>query len=186
VDKNKLGVGLFLASEAVFFTVLILAFIYFRGNWIHVSGPNPAGHLHPVVTGMYSLALFASSGTTLLAERGARRGNRTLFRLGLLATIILGVVFLSGQGREYAELIGSNVTISRNLFGTTFFTLTGFHGLHVIAGLVTLSIFLGVSLAAEKKGRPAPSMGAVALYWHFVDAVWVVIFSIVYIWTALL
>ena len=98
----------------------------------------------------------------------------------LLATVGLGAVFLCGQGREYAQLLREHVTISRNLFGTTFFTLTGFHGLHVLIGLVALAILLGLALAGGFKDPRAPGVGAVGLYWHFVDAVWIVIFAVVY------
>lgn len=186
IEKNKLAVGLFLASESVFFIILILSFVYFRGAWLHGSGPNPADHLKPLTTGLFSLALISSSGTVWFAERSARRGQRGAWLAGLGATIALGIVFLIGQGLEYADLIRSKVTISQNLFGTTFFTLTGFHALHVIAGLSMLSILLGVSLLRTGKSTPQRALGSIALYWHFVDAVWIVIFSIVYIGTVVL
>jgi heme/copper-type cytochrome/quinol oxidase subunit 3 len=105
--------------------------------------------------------------------------------IGPILTIGLGAVFLFGQGREYAQLLREHVTISSNLFGTTFFTLTGFHGLHVLIGLVALAILLGLALAGDFKDPEAPGVGAVGLYWHFVDAVWIVIFTIVYLGTVL-
>ena len=123
-DKNKLGVLLFLASEAIFFLILILSFIYFRDSWINASSPNPGSNLNILFTGIFSIALWGSSGTVWFAERSSKHGNSLLLKLGLAATIILGATFLVGQGLEYARLLQSNVTISQNLFGTTFFTLT--------------------------------------------------------------
>lgn len=186
IEKNKLGVGLFIASEAVFFVILILAFIYFRSSWVNLPSPNPADNLHPLTTGFFSIALFASSGTTWFAERSLKRGDRRILNIGLGLTILLGMIFLFGQGREYAELIRNNVTISQNLFGTTFFTLTGFHGLHVLVGLTMLTILLGLSVLKGSNPPGEKAVSAISLYWHFVDAVWVVIFSVIYVWTVLL
>ena len=186
IEKNKLAVSLFLASESVFFIILILSFIYFRSVWLHGSAPNPADHLKPLTTGLFSLALISSSGTVWFAERSAKRGHRRALVAGLIMTIALGIIFLIGQGIEYADLIRSKVTISQNLFGTTFFTLTGFHALHVIVGLTMLSILLGLSILRRDKRTSDRSVGSIALYWHFVDAVWIVIFTIVYIGTVVL
>jgi heme/copper-type cytochrome/quinol oxidase subunit 3 len=185
-DKNKLGVLLFLASEAIFFLILILSFIYFRDSWINEPSPNPGGNLNILFTGIFSIALWGSSGTVWFAERSSKHGNSLLLKLGLAATIILGATFLIGQGLEYDRLLQMNVTISQNLFGTTFFTLTGFHGFHVLIGLTILTILLGLTLAGGPNAPGANAVGAVALYWHFVDLVWVVIFSIVYVWTLVL
>jgi heme/copper-type cytochrome/quinol oxidase subunit 3 len=182
-NKNRLGMGLFLASETIFFLILILSFIYFRGSWISGTGPNPADNLDVPVTGLFSLALFSSSGTLWFAERSLKRGNQSRFRTGLLLTVLLGATFLIGQGLEYAHLFSKQVTISQNLFGTTFFTLTGLHGFHVFVGLVMLTILLGLSLTGGTKVPRAGAVETIALYWHFVDLVWVFIFSIVYLWT---
>lgn len=184
-DKNKLGIGLFLASEAVFFLILILAFVFYRSVWLNSSGPNPADHLNPLVTGLFSLALISSSGTVWFAERSAKKGKRVYQLAGLLLTIVLGMIFLVGQGIEYASLLRSQVTISQNLFGTTFFTLTGFHALHVTAGLIMLAILLGLSVKRRQEAGRQNSVSPIALYWHFVDLVWVVIFSVIYLGTVL-
>ena len=103
-------------------------------------------------------------------------------RLSLFATVLLGAIFLYGQGREYQRLISQNVTISRNLFGSTFFTLTGFHGLHVFMGLVAITILFGLALAGTFKKPHSVAIEAISLYWHFVDVVWIVIFATVYLW----
>jgi heme/copper-type cytochrome/quinol oxidase subunit 3 len=181
--KSKLGVITFIASEANFFLLLIFAYVYYHGSTS--GGPGAAGSLDRLAAGFNTVFLLASSATMWRAERSLRgEGAPSGLPLWLLATIVLGAIFLFGQGREYAHLIRQNVTISRDLFGASFFTLTGFHGLHVLIGLITLSIVFGLSLAGDfSKGR-SDAVEAVALYWHFVDAVWIVIFSIIYLWTA--
>jgi heme/copper-type cytochrome/quinol oxidase subunit 3 len=100
----------------------------------------------------------------------------------MILTIVLGGIFLCGQGLEYSELISENLTISRDLFGSTFFTLTGFHGFHVIVGLLLLSVALWVMVQGKEGEITEPGLTCVSLYWHFVDAVWVAVFSVVYLW----
>ncbi|MGH7865363.1 MAG: cytochrome c oxidase subunit 3, partial [Candidatus Binataceae bacterium] len=100
------------------------------------------------------------------------------------ATILLGFIFIVGQGEEWAGLVRNGVTVSRNLFGTTFFTLTGFHGLHVIIGLIALAALAGIVMAGKLRGRVKEPLEAIGIYWHFVDAVWIVIFSIIYLGAA--
>lgn len=179
IEKNKLGISLFLLSEANFFLMLILAYIYYHG--ISVNGPTAKTALHPITTAIYSLFLLASSFSIWRAEKNFKGRRHSRLCAWLLMTIILGVVFLFGQGKEYVELIRHHVTISRDLFGTTFFTLTGFHGLHVTVGLLALTILLGLALAGDFAQAQSVAVEVVALYWHFVDAVWVVIFSVVYL-----
>jgi heme/copper-type cytochrome/quinol oxidase subunit 3 len=164
----RLGMALFLLNEAVFFFMLIAAFVYFR----QASLPAAAASLKPGVTAIYTVCLLASSFTMW---RATAIGSM----MWTYATLILGGIFLLGQGNEYFRLFRQNVTISQGLFGSTFFTLTGLHGFHVLIGL----LLLGVMIAAGE-GRSARA-GAIALYWHFVDGVWVVIFSVVYLWTFL-
>jgi heme/copper-type cytochrome/quinol oxidase subunit 3 len=179
IPKSKLGVGLFLASEANFFLLLIFAYVYYHG----ASGPGPtaATSLDPTAAGVNTVFLLSSSATMWRAERSLGGANPLRLCVWLLATVVLGAIFLIGQGREYIHLITHNVTISRDVFGTTFFTLTGFHGLHVLVGLVALTILLGLALAGDFAAGRSVAVESVALYWHFVDAVWIVIFSIVYV-----
>lgn len=182
MTKSKLGVITFIASEANFFLLLIFAYVYYHGGTS--GGPSAAGSLDPRAAGINTVFLLGSSATMWRAERSLRREGASGLPLWLLATIVLGAIFLFGQGREYAHLISQNVTVSRDLFGASFFTLTGFHGLHVLIGLITLSIVFGLALAGDfSKGR-SDAVEAVALYWHFVDVVWIVIFSIIYLWSA--
>ncbi len=184
VDQHKLGMLLFIASEAVFFALLIFAYVYYRGAWLH--RPGPGAHVLDVgVTAIFTVLLLASSVTVWLAEHSLRHGRRGPMRAWLLVTIVLGAVFLAGQGYEYQQLIAEGVTISSGLFGTTFFTLTGFHGLHVFGGLIMLVILFGLALTGGRtfRGHHSAALESVSLYWHFVDVVWIAVFSIVYVWT---
>ena len=162
-----LGMALFIASESIFFLAVVLSYLALRGAAI----ADAKTELDVPRTAVFSLFLFASSATMTIAER--RRS-----RLWLAITIVLGVVFISGQGLEYLRLFGGHIAPSTGMFGTTFFTLTGLHGLHVIIGLVAIASLV---LAARRAGETA--WEAVAWYWHFVDGVWVVVFSVVYLGT---
>ena len=168
VEKTKLCMMLFLASEALFFVMLVLAYVYFRSAVS--SGPTAHSSLDPAVTGVYTVFLLASSGTVWLAGRGLKKQRRYSFFGWLAASVMLGAVFLAGQGLEYAKLLREQVSISRNLFGTTFFTLTGIHGIHVLIGLVLLTILFGLGLslaiAAESNRLPSkafPSTGILSM-----------------------
>jgi len=171
--------GVFIASEAVFFAFLIAAYIYFYGAVVH--GPNARNSLDAVRTGVFTVCLFASSGTMWIAERRLARDQWGAFRIWLSATILLGIAFLFGQGIEYAGLISKSVTPERNLFGATFFTLTGFHGFHVFCGVVSLCVVLALTFLPRFGQRERSGIGAISMYWHFVDAVWLVIFTLVYL-----
>jgi heme/copper-type cytochrome/quinol oxidase subunit 3 len=166
---------LFLASEAVFFIFLIIGYVY-----LHSPGVQRASAaLDPRVTGVYTIALLASSFTIWMAERRAR-----ISKAWLGVTIVLGAVFLIGQGREYWRLLSQHVTVSRDVFGTAFYTLTGIHGAHVAAGVFMMLVLVGVLWRSKERSRPAAdtiALKSVALYWHLVDAVWIVIFSVVYL-----
>jgi cytochrome c oxidase subunit 1/cytochrome c oxidase subunit I+III len=181
-ERSKVGILAFIGSETGFFGILILAFLYF--NSTPGNGPG-AKDLNVVKTGIFSLCLFASSFTLWRSEVGQRQ-NRPRAMIGwLVATILLGGVFIVGQGLEYFGLFKNGVTVGTNLFATTFFTLTGFHGLHVCLGLVALMIVLGLGLAGDfKNGRPV-ALEVVGLYWHFVDVVWVFVFTVVYLFPLL-
>lgn len=173
-DKSVLGMLTFLASEAVFFVFLIIAYVYFSGA--AVVGATAQTSLDPKTTAIYTIALIVSSATIWRASELAKR--RRSPAAWILASAVLGAIFLFGQGREYQRLLGESITVSRNLFGTTFFTVTGFHGLHVLVGVLLLLI---VWLLTMVDHNTPPGLDAVALYWHFVDAVWIVIFAIIYV-----
>jgi heme/copper-type cytochrome/quinol oxidase subunit 3 len=179
-DKTKVGVGLFILSEVGFFGVLVISYIYFYVLPSH--GPGAASSLNAVRTLFFSVCLFLSSATIQVAGRNFRLGRRNAVSMWLALTVVLGSVFIAGQAIEYRGLLQRGVTLSTNLFGTTFFTLTGFHGLHVLVGLCALGTLLGATISGQLPNINSSGFEAVSMYWHFVDAVWVVIFSVVYLW----
>jgi heme/copper-type cytochrome/quinol oxidase subunit 3 len=177
-EKNRAGVITFIVSETGFFGVLILAYLFYHAT----SQPGPqSGDLHVLKTGLFSLCLFASSFTLWRSEKGLERGSLRAMRAWLGATILLGAVFLLGQGLEYGALFRSGARVGSNLFTTTFFTLTGFHGLHVCLGLIALLIVWGIAGAGDFRRGSPPALKVVGLYWHFVDVVWLAVFSAVYL-----
>jgi heme/copper-type cytochrome/quinol oxidase subunit 3 len=178
-DKNKAGVITFIISEAGFFGVLILAYLFFNATAKSGAG---AQELNVLKTGMFSVCLFASSFTIWRSEVAERMNKHGRMKLWLVITILLGGIFIVGQGLEYWDLYRSGVSVGLDLFATTFFTLTGFHGLHVCAGLLALLVVLGVALSRSAKSGHLTALGPVGLYWHFVDVVWVFVFSVVYVW----
>ncbi len=182
MDKNKLGMIFFIISEAVFFTMLILAYIYFHyAPPTPASGPSAFTSLDPVRTFIFSLFLFTSSYTVWRAERNQALGSHGRMRFWLGITILFGIIFLFGQGLEWTHLFSQGTNITTNSFGTTFFSLTGFHGAHVTIGLIMLAIVMGIALRGGYREPGSVGVTVVSWYWHFVDAVWVIIFTIVYI-----
>ena len=172
VPRAALGMLLFLASEAVFFIFLVIGYVYLHSTDVQ----RASAVLDPRVTGVYTIALLASSATIWLAGRGAR-----VRRGWLVATIVLGAVFLVGQSREYWRLLHNDVTVSRDLFGTLFYTLTGIHGVHVAAGVVMMLVLAALVWRSSKLTLDRVSLESISLYWHLVDVVWIVIFSVVYL-----
>jgi heme/copper-type cytochrome/quinol oxidase subunit 3 len=180
IDRNRLAMLLFIASEAVFFLLLIIAFVVYHeeaGN-----GAEAASALDVPRTAVFTALLMASSATVWLAVRSRRRRQAGSARGWIVATLALGTAFLVGQGREYIRLVQQDVTISRDLFGTTFFTVTGFHGLHVLIGLVLLATLLVSGFVWRVEEPRTTLVENVSLYWHFVDAVWLCVFPVVYLW----
>ena len=174
------GIVAFIFSEATFFGALIVAFIEYRLKTPVL--PN----LDVPRTLLFSLCLFASSATVYLAERRLGRDDQRGFRRWWIASIALGLAFLLGQLTEYARLYAEGLTIDLSVYTSAFFTLTGFHGLHVLVGLVGLATVAGLSMAGDyRAGRRRVVVDAVSIYWHFVDGVWVVILSLVYLWSLL-
>jgi cytochrome c oxidase subunit I+III len=178
-DKNKTAAWTLIASETGFFVILIFAFVYY--NLVRGEGPTAATVLDAKKTGGFTVCLLASSLTLAMAEKQLEKKARSAAAGWLAITVGLGLVFLFGQASEYVALWTSGVTVSRNIFATTFFTLTGFHGLHVTVGLVALAILLGLVARGDFDDKPSSALVAVGYYWHFVDVVWVIVFSIVYL-----
>jgi heme/copper-type cytochrome/quinol oxidase subunit 3 len=176
----KLAMWLFLASECLLFGALISTYVLFRGS--SVSGPTPADVFDIPYTSISAFVLLASSLTMVLALAAKQRGDESQARLWLLTTALLGMVFVGGQIYEFTAFVHEGLTLSANVFGSTFFVLTGFHGVHVTVGILMLVSLVGMSLAGKLPGeRGEMSVEMVGLYWHFVDIVWIVIFTVVYL-----
>jgi heme/copper-type cytochrome/quinol oxidase subunit 3 len=175
-DKSVVAIWAFIVSEAGFFLILIAAYLVFN-----VSTRASASVLDARTTAVFTGALLASSVTVHMAEKAYERGARGLFLGWLFLTIGLGTAFMAGQGREYAKLLREGLAINSSLFASTFFTLTGFHGLHVTVGLIALAIVFGLALDKDFKTKESSALKSVSLYWHFVDVVWIAVFSIVYL-----
>ena len=180
LNAAQWGMVSFLLSEVAFFSTLIVAYITFIGK--DLVGPTPAEALSlPLVIGS-TICLLASSATIHFAEHALRHGRQQVFRLLWSATILLGAAFLCGTAYEWRELIEvHHLTISRNLFGTTYYTLVGFHGLHVTVGVIAMTIVLWLALTNNISERHRTGVELVSWYWHFVDVVWIVVFLIVYV-----
>lgn len=180
LTHTGLATAIFLASEAQFFLALILAFFFLRveADPARLTGGDL---LDTGRAGVFTILLVLSSGTYVLAERAHRRGNRRGLRLWLAATLLLGLLFLANQALEYRGLWGDGITFESNLFGTQFYTLTGLHFLHVSAGAVMLAILLGFALFGQEHEPGNGAMQPIGYYWHFVDVVWVILFTVVYL-----
>jgi cytochrome c oxidase subunit 3/cytochrome o ubiquinol oxidase subunit 3 len=170
----------FLVSEVAIFGTLIVTYLFYLGK--DVIGPTPAEALTlPLVLGT-TACLVASSGTIHMAERTLDRGSQGGFIQWWTATIVLGVLFLAGTVYEWHGLIyDRGLTISRNLFGTTYYTLVGLHAAHVTAGVIVMLIVLGLAATYQVTKTNVAGVRLVGWYWHFVDGVWVVVFTVVYV-----
>jgi cytochrome c oxidase subunit 3 len=165
-------------AETAIFGIFVVAYIYYIGK--SLTGPYPRQVLEiPIFN---TVCLLSSSFTIWIAERALKRDARGAFRLWWAVTVLLGAIFLVGTGLEWKKLIyHDGLTISTNLFGTTFYSLVGLHASHVIVGLTMLSIVLIFSLTGKLKREHSRQLEVLSLYWHFVDGVWVVVFTVVYI-----
>ncbi len=187
IDSRKLGMWVFLASDCMFFGSLIATYLIYRGHAEKLyeagqgTGPLPHEILDIPYTSISAFVLLMSSLTMVLALAGLQRGDLRASRVWLFATAALGTIFLGGQYFEFTEFYHEGLGLTTNMFGTTFFTLTGFHGLHVSIGVVWLLTLLFVSLRGGLKQEDSLDLEIAGLYWHFVDIVWIVIFVVVYL-----
>ena len=179
MNKNKTMMFFFILSESFFFLALIISYVFYS----HAGGElsSTAKYLDIKKTSIFTFFLLFSSIAIHMAGLKSEKGNRKALLGWLIFTIILGSVFLIGQGTEYANLISMNVTISQNVFGSSFFTLTGFHGLHVLLGLITLTILTIMIFSGSYKNVESTTLKSATMYWHFVDAVWIMVFTVVYV-----
>jgi cytochrome c oxidase subunit 3/cytochrome o ubiquinol oxidase subunit 3 len=177
-SRGRVGMLGLIAAESAIFTIFVVAYLFYAGK--SLSGPEPKDLLHPPV--LYTICLLSSSLSIHVAIMSLRRQNIISFAIWWSATIALGGIFLYGTAREWGRLIyADGLTISTNLFGTTYYSLVGLHGFHVIVGLILLSAVLIFTLVRAMKPHHAERVDVLSLYWHFVDAVWVVVFTVVYI-----
>ncbi len=179
VDHRKLLMWLFLGSECLFFGSLIATYQVYRGQ--SLVGPYPHDVFNIPYTSVSAFVLLMSSLTMALAVNSMRLKNLPAARIWLIATALLGCIFIGGQVFEFTIFVEKGLTLSVNLFGTTFFVLTGFHGAHVTVGILILLSLVGASLLGKLGVDRATTVEIAGLYWHFVDIVWIVIFTVVYL-----
>jgi cytochrome c oxidase subunit III len=176
--RGKVGMASLIIAESAIFTILVVAYLYYVGK--SLTGPTPRDVLETPI--FYTICLLSSSLTIHFAGRFLARGTRGAFLGMWLLTIVLGTLFLYGTGHEWHRLIYEHgLTISTNLFGTTYYSLVGLHAFHVTAGLVMLCIVLMFGLAGRVGHGQSARVNVLSLYWHFVDSVWVVVFTVVYV-----
>jgi cytochrome c oxidase subunit 3 len=177
-SRGRVGMYCLIAAEVAIFTIFVVAYLFYLGK--STAGPQPKDVLHVPV--FYTFCLLASSLTVHLAVRKLIAGRMAAFATLWLLTIVLGLVFLFGTTREWIHLIyDEGLTISTNLFGTTYYSLVGLHAFHVTMGLLALITVAVFYFAAWLRREHAERLEILSLYWHFVDAVWVVVFSVVYV-----
>ncbi len=180
IETRKLGMWAFLASEVMFFTGLIGAYIVLRQaqpNW-----PLPNTILNIPLTAVNTFILICSSATLVKGLASAKDGDTEGMQVGLFLTFLLGALFLAIQMHEYDELLHARgLTPSGSIFGTCFFTLTGFHGMHVLIGVLCMLFVFIKSLRGGYSPAEYRGIEVVGLYWHFVDLVWIILFTILYL-----
>jgi len=177
-SRRKVAVACLIATEAAMFTIFVVAYLYYLGK--SLTGPYPAQVLETPI--LSTICLLGSSLTIVVAERALRRANRGGFQLWWAFTILLAAVFLGATASEWHRLITvHHLTISTNLFGTTFYSLVGLHASHVVVGVTLLGLILVLSLRGHVKNEHHEHVEMISWYWHFVDAVWVVVFTVVYV-----
>ena len=177
-SRGTVGMASLIIGESAIFTIFVVAYLFYIGK--SLTGPTPQQVLE--VPWFNTICLLSSSFTIWRAEHAIAVGDIRRFTTCLAATITLGVIFLVGTAQEWHKLIYQDgLTIRTNLFGTTFYSLVGLHATHVVVGLVMLSLVLGFALAGRVGEQHAERVKVLGLYWHFVDAVWVVVFTVVYV-----
>lgn len=177
-SKGVVGMACLIVAEAAIFIIFVVAYVYYIGK--SLTGPTPADLLKPPI--FTTICLLSSSLTLHSALSRLRQEKLALCSIWLAITVALGAIFLAGTASEWYELIGHRgFTIRTNLFGSTFYSLVGLHATHVIIGLLFLSLALLFSLRGQITSSDSERLAVLSLYWHFVDAVWVVVFLVVYV-----
>src|SRR6202162_1451753 len=177
-SRGKVAMAGLIVAESAIFTIFVVAYLFYLGK--SIAGPTPQEVLETPI--FYTVCLLSSSLTIHLAGKFLERGRQGAFLGSWLLTIILGGLFLYGTGQEWYRLIYEHgLTISTNVFGTTYYSLVGLHAFHVTAGLILLGVVLFFGLAGRVGPEQSARVDVLSLYWHFVDAVWVVVFTVVYV-----
>jgi cytochrome c oxidase subunit III len=176
-SRGRVGMLALIVGESAIFTIFVVAYVYYIGRSAY--GPTPRILSVPIFN---TVCLLSSSLTIWMAERAIERGSVRVFTAWWGLTILLGAIFLAGTAQEWTRLIADEgLTIRTNLFGTTFYSLVGLHATHVVVGLIGLSVVMIFTLMGRVEQRHAERIQVLSLYWHFVDAVWVVVFTVVYV-----
>ena len=178
-DTRKIAFWTFIGSECMLFGTLIATYLAYEGK--SVVGPTPQEILDIPLTSVSTFVLLMSSLAMVLALAAVMRGDTRYSKVWLATTAVLGAVFLVFQAFEFRQFVDEGLTISTNLFGATFFVLTGCHGLHVLVGVIWLTTLLILSARGKLGPEKAMNVEIAGLYWHFVDVVWIVIFTVVYL-----
>jgi cytochrome c oxidase subunit 3/cytochrome o ubiquinol oxidase subunit 3 len=179
VSNEKMAMWAFLGSECLLFGALISTYILYRGH--SISGPLPEDVYDIPFTSVSSFVLLMSSLTMVLALSAIQRRDERRLRVWLLATALLGATFIAGQIYEFTTFVHEGLTIHTNLFGSSFFVMTGFHGVHVTLGIVMLITLWAMSMRGQLPPEKSETVEIAGLYWHFVDIVWIIIFTVVYL-----
>jgi heme/copper-type cytochrome/quinol oxidase subunit 3 len=179
LNSRKMVFWAFLGSECMFFGSLIATYLVYRGR--DAVGPHPHEILNIPFTSVSAFVLLMSSLTMVLALAAVQTGNARGSRIWLAATALLGMTFLAGQCYEFTEFVYEGLKLQTNLFGSTFFVLTGFHGTHVTVGVIWLWSLFMMAVRGRLPQERALDVEIAGLYWHFVDVVWVAIFTLVYL-----
>ena len=176
--RGKVAMAGLIIAEASIFTIFVVAYLFYMGK--SLTGPTPREVLETPI--FFTICLLSSSLTIHYAGKFLQRGERGVFLSLWSLTILLGGMFLFGTGQEWHRLIYQHgLTISTNLFGTTYYSLVGLHAFHVTVGLIMLAVVAGFAFAGRVGVEQSPRVEVLAMYWHFVDAVWVVVFTVVYV-----
>ncbi len=179
LSNNKLAMWLFLGSECLLFGGLISVYMLYRGR--NGTGPGPDALWDIKLTSVSSFVLLMSSLTMVLAVDAAHKGDDHRTNTWLTVTACLGALFVGAQVYEFTSFYHEGLGYTTSLFGSSFYTLTGFHGVHVTVGIIMLMALVGIARRAKFPGNKAEVVEMIGLYWHFVDVVWIVIFTVVYL-----
>ena len=180
VANAKLAMWLFLSSDCLFFGAFIATYLLYRDRGGQ-TGPTPSDVYNIPFTSVTSFILLMSSLTMVLALAAIQRGDYRRFRVWLMATALFGATFIGGQIFEFTEFTRKGLNVDTNLFGSSFFVLTGIHGAHVTVGIIWLLSLWGLSMQGKIEVQHSEKVEIAGLYWHFVDVVWIVIFTVIYL-----